>query len=79
VQELLLASPRKAKEVAVVDRLMRLRPHGAMMALAKEAEPQSAYTVLEGQVRLFAGWLGFEIEADAPLWTQFPPPDVDDL
>jgi hypothetical protein len=40
VQELLLACPRKAKEVAVVDRLMQLRPHAAMMAAAKEAEPQ---------------------------------------
>ena len=30
-----------------------------MTALAKEAEPQSAYAVLEGQVRQFAAKLGF--------------------
>ena len=59
VQELLLACPRKAKEVAVVARLCKFRPHEAMTALAKEAEPQSAYAVLERQARLFAAKLGF--------------------
>src|SRR5262249_39920291 len=59
VQEMLLANPRKAKEVGVVDRLMRFRPHEALTALAREAEPQSAYAVLEGQVRQFAAKLGF--------------------
>jgi ParB family transcriptional regulator, chromosome partitioning protein len=73
VQELLLACPRKAKEVAVVDRLMRLRPHEAMTALAKEAEPQSAYAVIEGQVRQFAAKLGFAVEAETPIWTQLDP------
>jgi ParB family chromosome partitioning protein len=79
VQELLLACPRKAKEVAVVERLTQLRPHDALMALPKEAEPQKAYAVLESQARLFAGWLGFDIEADEPVWTQFPPAQCDDL
>jgi ParB family chromosome partitioning protein len=79
VQELLLACPRKAKEVAVVDRLLHLRPHAAIAALAQETEPQSAYAVLESQARLFAGWLGFEIETDESVWTQFPPRSVDDL
>jgi ParB family chromosome partitioning protein len=79
LQEMLLASPRKAKEVAVVDRLMQLRVHGALPALAKETEPQSAYAVLESQVRLFAGRLGFDLEADKSLWAQFPPPHDDDL
>jgi len=79
VQELLLANPRKAKEVAVVDRLLQLRPHEAIKGLTKEAEPQRAYAVLESQARLFAGWLGFEIEADESVWTQFPPRPVDDL
>ena len=57
----------------MVDRLMHLRPHEAVTALAKEAEPQSAYAVLEGQARLFARWLGFAIEAEESVWTQFPP------
>jgi hypothetical protein len=39
VQELLLTCPRKAKEVAVVARLGKFRPHEAMAALAKKAEP----------------------------------------
>ena len=59
VQEMLFACPRKAKEVAVVARLGKFRPHEAMAALAREAEPQRAYAVLEGQVRQFAATLGF--------------------
>ena len=64
VQEMLLASPRKAKEVSVVERLMQFQPHEAFTALAKEAEPQSAYAVLDGQARQFAAKLGFAIEED---------------
>ena len=65
VQEMLFACPRKAKEVAVVLRLKQFRPHEAMKALAKEAKPQSAYAVLEGQFRQFAATLGFSVEAAA--------------
>ena len=36
-----------------------------MKALAKEAKPQSAYAVLEGQFRQFAATLGFSVEAAA--------------
>jgi ParB family transcriptional regulator, chromosome partitioning protein len=79
VQELLLASPRKAREVAMVDRLMNMRPHEALAALAKQPEPQSAYVVLEAQARAFAGKLGFDIDPEEPLWTQFPSPFVDDV
>ena len=76
---MLFACPRKAKEVAVVVRLGKFRPHEAMTALAREAEPQSAYAVLEGQVRQFAAKLGFAIQDGEPIWTQFPPEDSDDL
>jgi ParB family chromosome partitioning protein len=79
VQELLLACPRKAKEVAVVERLMQYQPHEALTALEKEAEPQSAYAVIDGQVRQFAAKLGFAIEADRSVWAQFPHPRLDDL
>ena len=79
VQELLLACPRKAKEVAVVERLMQYQPHEALTALEKEAEPQSAYAVIDGQVRQFAAKLSFAIEADKSLWAQFPQPGLDDL
>jgi ParB family chromosome partitioning protein len=37
------------------------------------------YAALESQARLFAGWLGFDIEAEESVWTQFPPHNVDDL
>src|SRR6185312_2369757 len=66
-------------EVAVVARLGKSRPHEAMAALAREAEPQSAYAVLEGQVRQFAAKLGFAVEDGEPVWVQFPPEDADDL
>jgi ParB family chromosome partitioning protein len=79
VQELLLACPRKAKEVAVVERLMQFRPHEAITALAREAEPQSAYAVLEGQVRQFASTLGFVMDAEESLWAQLPPLDAEEL
>jgi hypothetical protein len=72
VQELLLACPRKAKEVAVVERLMQYQPHEALTALEKEAELQSAYAVIDGQVRQFAAKLGFAVEADKSVWAQFP-------
>src|SRR5271163_2396409 len=76
---MLLASPRKAKEVTVVDRLMHLRPHEALISLEKEAEKQSAYAALESQAQLFAGWIGFDIAAEESIWRQFPPRHVDDL
>jgi ParB family transcriptional regulator, chromosome partitioning protein len=79
VQELLLACPRKAKEVAVVERLMQYQPHEALTALEKEAEPQSAYAVIDGQVRQFATKLGFVMDAEESLWAQFPPLDADEL
>jgi ParB family chromosome partitioning protein len=72
VQELLLACPRKAKEVSVVHRLMQYLPHEALTALAKEAEPQTAYAVIDGQVRHFAEKLFVAIEAEASVWAQFP-------
>jgi len=73
VQELLLADPRKAREVAVLDRLVNLVSHEGVQQLAKHDEPGSAYAALESQARLFAGWLGFEIDDERPFWLQFPP------
>jgi ParB family transcriptional regulator, chromosome partitioning protein len=48
-----------------------------LTALGKEAEPQSAYAVIDGQVRQFAAKLGFAIEADRSVRAQFP--RLDDL
>jgi ParB family chromosome partitioning protein len=79
VQELLLACPRKAKEVSVVDRLMRYKPHEGLTALATAAEPQTAYGVIEEQVRQFAVKLGSAIETEQSVWAQFPHPRLDDL
>jgi ParB family chromosome partitioning protein len=65
--------------MSVVDRLMRYKPHEALTALAKAAEPQTAYGVIEEQVRQFAVKLGFAIEAERSVWAQFPHPRLDDL
>ena len=73
VQELLLADPRKAREVMVIDRLVNLAPHEGVQQLAKQAEPGSAYAVIEAQARLFATRLGFAIDEARPFWLQFPP------
>ena len=58
---------------------MKFRPHESFTALAKEAEPQSAYRVLEGQARQFAGRFGFDIEEGESVWDSFPPPFTDEL
>jgi len=73
VQELLLADPRKTREVAVVTGLANLVPHEGMQKLAQQEEPGRAYAAIEAQARLFAGWLGFAIDENRPFWQQFPP------
>ena len=79
VQEMLLVNPRKAREIAVIDRLRNLDLHQGLKQLGKEEQPGSAYTALEAQGRLFAGWLGFKIGADESVWAKFPPQPVDVL
>lgn len=73
VQEALLSHPRKAREVAVIDRLMNLDLHGAVSSLSQQDGPGSAYAVIAAQVKLFAAKLGFAIEDDEAIWFHFPP------
>ena len=77
--EILLANPRAAQEVMIVRTLKDFRPHESFKALAKEAEPQSAYRVLETQARQFAGRFGFSIEEGESVWDSFPPQFTDEL
>lgn len=79
VQEMLLASPRKVREVSVVERLMKFKPQEAITSLAKESEAQTAYAVLEGQARQFADKLRFAIDEGESVWKQFASQDADDL
>src|SRR6185437_8949503 len=79
VGEILLASPRAAQEVMLVLTLKDFRPHESFRALVKEADPQSAYRVLETQARQFAGRFGFTIEEGEPVWDSFPPQFTDEL
>ncbi len=73
VAEILLASPRTAQEVMIVRALKAFRLHEAFKALAKEADPQGAYRVLEEQARYFAGKLGFALSEGESVWDFFPP------
>jgi ParB family chromosome partitioning protein len=68
VQEVLLADPRKAKEVAAVRLLLSLKPHEALSGLSKAAQPQQAYQAVEGQARHYTGKLGVDAAEDAPAW-----------
>jgi ParB family chromosome partitioning protein len=79
VAEILLSSPRAAQEVMTVRMLDGFSPHAAFKALAKEADPQSAYRVLEQQARSFAGKLGFSIEEGETVWECFPPAFTEEL
>ncbi len=63
----------------IVRTLKEFRPHESFNALAKEADPQSAYRVLETQARQFAGRFGFAIEEGELVWDSFPPPFTDEL
>jgi len=73
VAEILLASPRTAQEVLIVRALKEFRLHEEFKALAKEADPQGAYRVLEEQARCFAGKLGFDLSEGESVWDFFPP------
>ena len=77
--ETLLASPRAAQEVMIARTLVKFRPHESIKALAKEAEPQGAYRVLETQACIFAARFGFEIGEGESVWDCFPPPFTDEL
>lgn len=79
VQEILLSNPRKAKEVAAVKALIALRPHACLVALAQEADPQTAYNVLDAHARLHAQRLGIVVEEDDLVWNQFPRPGYEDV
>jgi ParB family chromosome partitioning protein len=77
IQELLLSDPRKAREVAIIDRLVNATPHEGLRKLSQEREPGRAYGAMEAQARLCAGWLGIEIDDERRVWTQFPPRGAD--
>jgi ParB family chromosome partitioning protein len=79
VAEILISSPRVAQEVMTARTLKDFRPHEAFKALAKEADPQGAYRVLEEQARSFAGKLGFTIEEGESVWDHFPPAFIEEL
>lgn len=73
VQEMLLASPRKAREIAALKSLTGLKRHACVEALADAQNPQGAYNVLEAQTRICAERLGLKPKRKQPVWEIFPP------
>lgn len=78
IQELLLADPRKAREVAVTAKLDGFRPHEAITQLSRQDEPGISCDTLETQAWACAGWLGFELDESDSVWKQFPPYGTDE-
>jgi len=72
VQEMLLSSPRKAKEIAAVRAILALDPHPCLRALSQDDQPQTAYIVVEGQARVYVRTLGVEIDNEESVWIQWP-------
>lgn len=68
VGELLLSSPRTAKEVAAVLMLSNLKPHEAYGAAAKQTERQTPFAVMDAQARMMAIKLGFELTDEDCGW-----------
>lgn len=65
VQEMLLANPRKARELSALAQLVALRPHAALSGPANAASPQAPYTAVDGQAALMAGRLGLSPASEA--------------
>lgn len=68
VGELLLASPRTAKEVLAVLLLEAFNPHEAYREAAKQSERQKPFTVLDRQARMMAQRLGLPVEEGECGW-----------
>lgn len=79
VAETLLSSPRAAQEVMIVRMLKEFRPHESFRALAKEADPQSAYRVLETKALFFVSALGFALGEGDTAWDCLPPSYTDEV
>lgn len=73
VGELLLSSPRTAKEVSAVLLLSNLKPHEAYAEAAKQTERQKPFDVLDAQARFMAQNLGFEPGENERGWEALNP------
>lgn len=73
VGELLLSSPRTAKEVATVLLLANLKPHEAYADASKQIKRQQPFEVLDTQARFMAQKLGFEPGDDERGWEALTP------
>lgn len=68
VQEVLLADPRKAREVSAIAQLCALSPHRALGTLAALTAPQSAYEAVNAQAEVVARAVGLDLDDETPAW-----------
>ncbi len=64
VQGVLLANPRKAKEISAVAQLIALEPHGALAGLVNVTAPQAPYTTVDTEAALMARRVGRDPAAE---------------
>ncbi|MGE0132411.1 MAG: ParB/RepB/Spo0J family partition protein [Blastocatellales bacterium] len=78
IGELLLASPRKAKEVSAVLHLMRFKPQEALPASEKQVDRQTPFAVLNTQARMLAQSLNLPLTDDQFGWNALRRSERDD-
>lgn len=72
VQELLLSSPRKAREVLAVTLLRTLSPHKALWAFSADETAHPSYGVLDEEARRWSLALGCgDADVSVPVWHRF--------
>lgn len=71
VQAALLGNPRKAKELAVCNKLARFKSHDCLRHFEQEGVLPLALATINGQAELLLSDLNIQVSEDEPLWKAF--------
>lgn len=71
VQAALLGNPRKAKELAVCNKLARFKSHDCLRHFEQEGALSPALATINGQAELLLSDLNIQVSEDEPLWKTF--------
>lgn len=71
VQAALLGNPRKAKELAVCNKLARFKSHDCLRYFEQEGVLPPALVTINGQAELLLSDLNIQVSEDEPLWKTF--------
>lgn len=71
VQAALLGNPRKAKELAVCNKLARFKSHDCLRYFEQEGVLPPALATINGQAELLLSDLNIQVSEDEPLWKTF--------